>query len=643
MPLEKRRILVIYGKKKFPRIFKKIKYVEWMQEYDLGDKRSEKNICGIIIILNNRYLKKLKKIFTTYPDIPKYGVITPRLKKLKPLLLRMGFNGIEELPLDTQKVERVVTACIWGERYRGDTSFNIFIREMLAHAINTRNENAVIKRIAEGMLQIFKADRVSIMLLDHNTDTLTIKSAVGIPDRIWRVGKRKLGEKIAGWVAKNNLPLLLQNGLITDERFRHIKGNPEIKSSIVVPLTFADDTVGVINITRLKGDEFKERDRKMAAIYSSFIAILMHHLKELDRIELLNKAMNHTDEGIVVIDREGKILMFNRGAERILGFYFDEVANKYLLEAVNLQIDKNDLERIIRGSAITNLQINYTGADDIQRILLLSASPVTAPDRTRSGAIIVLRELTDFVQLYREKIRVEKLHELTVWIDEISHRMNNPLSVIMGNIYLINDSIKALSEIKEKPDAIKYYKRFFGELKKMLSEINDASERITLFIKTMRNFGIDEEVHWERCFFADLVDRAIDIAEVENIHNIKIVKRYTYNPIILCVRDKLISTLVILIKNAIVQSIGKEKIEITVRKNYDGALFEMNCPWSGEKNIRKQKEEPMSALYSVLDIPGGFQKGYGLVSFVVNMHHGKIGFESEEEYLSVKLTLPEHK
>ncbi len=644
MPFEKCRILLISRKGKLPGIFKKIKYVEWIQKYDLTDNKRERNICGIIIILDSKSLKKLKKIFATYPNIPKYGIIPRNLKGLKPSLLRMGFSGIEELPIEIEKVKRMVTSLIWGERYRGDTVFNIFIREMLAHAVNTRSEKAVINRITESILHIFRADRVSIMHLDPNTNSLTIKSAVGIPGRVFKSGRKKLGEKIAGWVAQKNLPILLQDGLIRDERFMDIKGNPNIKSSIIVPLTFADATVGVINITRFKGDKFTEEDRDRAALYSSFIAMLMHQLKELDRIELLNRAVNNAREGIVIIDREGRILMLSRGAESMLGIHLNEVIDKYFHEAVNLQIDKYEMERIIRGGSITNLQINYTGPDDIQRILLLSASPVIAPDRRRSGAIIILRELTDFVELYRDKLKVEKLHELTRWIDEISHRMNNPLSVIMGNIHLINDSMKVLPEIKDKVEVSRYYERLFPELKKMLSEINDASERLNLFIKTMRNFEIEEEIHWERCFFADLVDRAVDIAEIENIHNIKIVKRYAYNPIILCVRDKLISALVILIKNAIAQSRGKEKIEIILKKSHEGVLFEMDCACLEQVYTGKQKEEPMSAFYSMLDIPAGFQKGYGLVSFVVNLHHGRIGFElKDEKKLSVKLTLPEHK
>lgn len=641
MTVKKPRILIIDNRKKIQSIVKRIKYIEWIQKNNLDD-RVEKNILGTIIVLNTtNYIKNLKRIVSSYPDIPIYGIIPPRLRKLKPLFLRNGLSGVEELPVDKNTLEGIITSLLWGVSNR-EKLFNIFLRELLAHALNTRNEKVVIKKLADGMLRIFKADRVSVMLLDHSSKTLTMKSAVGIPDRVIKYGRRKLGEKIAGWIAQKNLPVLLQNGLIADERFRDIKGNPKIKSSIIVPLTFANKTIGVINITRLRGDKFKEEDKDRAVLYSSFVAMLMNQLQELERIELLNTAINQTNEGIIIIDNETRILMLNRGAERMLGVHLYDVVNKNLLEAVDLHIHRGTLERVITGNKISNFQINYTGADNEQRALLLSAYSVTAPDRTRVGAIIILRELTDFVELQREKLNVDKLHELTMWIDEISHHMNNPLSVIMGNIHLINKNIKTLPEIKNQPDAVKYYDRLLSEIKKMLSEINDASERINVFIKALKNFQIDDEINWERCFLTDLVDRAIDIAEIENLNNVKITKRYIYNPIILCVRDKLISVLVTLIKDAIVQSISGDKINITLREGNEGALFEMNCAFRYEKNNRNQKEGPLDTFYSTLDIPRGFQKGYGLISSVVNMHHGKVGFELEEKKLTIKLELPEH-
>lgn len=643
MLLEKPKILVINSEKKVPSILKRIKYIEWIYNHSFDKKK--KKILGIIIILNNKkYLKNLKKIFTSYPDVPKYGIISSRLKKLKPSLLKMGLSGVEELPFDIEKLERIVTSIIWKTGPGGEKSFNIFIREMLALALNMRNREVVINKAIESMLRIFKADRVSMMEIDQRTNTLTIKSAVGLPERVLRTTRKKLGEKIAGWVAEKNVALLLQNGIAEDDRFKDIKGNPQVKSSIIVPLSFANKTLGVINITRFRGDEFSAEERDKAKIYSAFISILMYQLQELEQIDILKRAVDQTQEGIIVIDKESRVLMLSRGAEKMLGVSFVEVADRYLLDVVNLNIQKNVLERVIRGTSISSVQINYTGKDKKEKVLLLSAYSFNAPDRTRFGAIILLKELTNFCELQKEKLNVEKLHELTNWIDEICHQMNNPLSVIMGNVHLINESINTLPEIKDKPEAVKYYDRLLSEVKKMLSEINDASERINVFIKTLKNFQIYNEINWERCFLTDLIDRAIDIAEIENISNVKIVKRYKYNPIILCIRDKLISAFVILIKNAIDQSKKGGKINITLRKAHNELISEIKMLNRSRMKEEKKEEGPMDAFYSTLDIPPGFRKGYGLVLSVINMHHGKVGFELEkEEGLMVKIELPEHR
>ncbi|MBL2179779.1 PAS domain S-box protein, partial [Klebsiella pneumoniae] len=54
--------------------------------------------------------------------------------------------------------------------------------------------------------------------------------------------------------------------------------------------------------------------------------------------------LNSTHDGMIVIDREGQVRLFNKSAERIIGYKKEEAIGKYILEV----IPTSKLLRIIR-------------------------------------------------------------------------------------------------------------------------------------------------------------------------------------------------------------------------------------------------------------------------------------------------------
>jgi len=625
----KPRILVIKRRINIEPLLKQFKYVEWLKEVEEKD-----SIDGIICVLKTKKcINHMCNITSRFPEVPKYGVISPQLRKLKPMLLRREFVGLEELPLTRDKIGYIVTSLLWGKRGI-DKPFDSFLREILGLALNTRNEALVLKRIAEGLLKIFSADRVTIMLLGQDSQVLTIRSAVGIPENLLKSGRKRWGEKIAGWVAEKNIPVILQNGLKGDERFNDVKGNRNIKSAMIIPIRFLSNSYGVINFTRFSGEEFSIKERDRACLYGSFIAMIIYYLKELERLEMFNQAIDNSSEGVIILDKTSRILMFSKGAERILGKRADEVMHKSIHEVLN--VAPGSMDKIIKMSVKTNMQINYKDSDGMMKVLLISASPVLSNLKAEIGAMVIVRDLTEFIEVQRDKLNVDKINEINKWLEEISHEMNNPLSVILGNIHIVKDVLKDM-EARDQDGVV--YKRFFGEFKRMMDEINSAGERMAIFVRTLRNFNIDREIDIERAFLRDLIDRAIDIVSVENLRNIKVSRHYYSNPVIRCVRDKFIVLLVTILRDLMDCTKEGERIHITLREENGRVFVEVKT-----KNITQgvvdKKKGPLESFYSTLNIPECLQKNYGLIASLVELNSGRIEFEFQDNNeLKVRLEL----
>lgn len=119
----------------------------------------------------------------------------------------------------------------------------------------------------------------SIMLRDDITAELTIKSAKGLSDEVVKRTRIKLGDQVAGWVANEGKPVLLED-IESDRRFkRRSISQYNTKSLLSVPLKIDDRVIGVLNLNNKKTAEpFTKKDLNIALILSERISYFLEKL-----------------------------------------------------------------------------------------------------------------------------------------------------------------------------------------------------------------------------------------------------------------------------------------------------------------------------------------------------------------------------
>jgi response regulator RpfG family c-di-GMP phosphodiesterase/signal transduction histidine kinase len=124
----------------------------------------------------------------------------------------------------------------------------------------------------------------SIMLADEMTGDLTIRSAKGIEENVIQRTRIRVGERIAGWVAQEGKPLLIED-IEKDERFPQRVGNEfyNSKSLLSLPLKIDDRTIGVLNLNNKKStSRFDKRDLTMISMVGERISHLVETLRHKD-------------------------------------------------------------------------------------------------------------------------------------------------------------------------------------------------------------------------------------------------------------------------------------------------------------------------------------------------------------------------
>src|SRR6185295_12991985 len=124
--------------------------------------------------------------------------------------------------------------------------------------------NHLTRLTVEMIAEVMNARTASFMLVDEERSELYIRAARGLREEVVCGTRVKIGDSIAGWVAKHGQPLLVTN-IEEDPRFGRPNGHQyETKSLLSVPVKMDGRVVGVININnKISCTPFTEDDRAL--------------------------------------------------------------------------------------------------------------------------------------------------------------------------------------------------------------------------------------------------------------------------------------------------------------------------------------------------------------------------------------------
>jgi signal transduction histidine kinase/HD-GYP domain-containing protein (c-di-GMP phosphodiesterase class II) len=131
----------------------------------------------------------------------------------------------------------------------------------------------------EMISEVMNARTASLMLVDEQAEELYIRAARGLRENVVSDTRIKVGESVAGWVAKHGQPLLVTN-IEEDPRFGRPSLNQyETKSLLSVPVKVDGRVVGVININnKISCTPFTDDDRALLTSLSERVALAWKHV-----------------------------------------------------------------------------------------------------------------------------------------------------------------------------------------------------------------------------------------------------------------------------------------------------------------------------------------------------------------------------
>ncbi len=151
---------------------------------------------------------------------------------------------------------------------------------------STLDVKALLDLVVHFAIGVVHGDVASIMLLDEEKEELIIKASIGLTESVVKKTRVKVGESIAGWVAKTGEALWISD-VSKDERFKDLKPREKLAAAICVPLIVKEKILGVLSVGSYYPQRFLESDLRMISTLAGQAAVAVNNAQLFSRLEEL--------------------------------------------------------------------------------------------------------------------------------------------------------------------------------------------------------------------------------------------------------------------------------------------------------------------------------------------------------------------
>ncbi len=190
----------------------------------------------------------------------------------------------------------------------------------------------VLSFVMDAIIRLTKAERAILLLTDEETGQLKVHVARNMDrETIEKSASFEISRSIVKSVADSGEPVVTMNAQ-SDPRFAAQESiiSYNLRSILCVPLKIKDNIIGVIYAdNRVASGLFVDADRDLLAAFANQAAVAIDNARLFretrQQKELLDNVFASIASGVMTVDPDDQIALYNHAAEQILGVPADSV------------------------------------------------------------------------------------------------------------------------------------------------------------------------------------------------------------------------------------------------------------------------------------------------------------------------------
>ena len=307
---------------------------------------------------------------------------------------------------------------------------------------------SIMDHTARLVTQTLGVEFCQIRELSADGSALVLKAGVGWkPGTIGHALPSSPLDSQAGYTLLSNEPVVADD-LRTESRFRAASflAEHDVVSGVTVLVRGRDKPLAVLGVHSARQRAFTRSDINFVQAVANVLTSAIERKADeqaLRKSEATARAFLETaGEGIIVVNRQGQIVLVNARTESIFGYRRPELIGEtlelLLPESVRAAHTKH------RTSYFAEPRVRRMGRDLVlagrrkdgtEFPVEISLSYVETPDGLQAMAFVT--DITERVELQRATRQTEKLAALGTLAAGIAHEINNPLGIISSRIEVV--------------------------------------------------------------------------------------------------------------------------------------------------------------------------------------------------------------
>lgn len=181
-----------------------------------------------------------------------------------------------------------------------------------------------------------------------------------------------------------------------------------------------------------------------------------------------------SNDAVFIVDPNGNLLETNAAAAKMLGYTPDEMANVLIWEIVVPEAHSkmaNVIERLVDGEKIPIYERNFRKKDGMEFPVEINVALIRDDAGNPLHIQSIARDVSERKHSQKQELmfalEVQKTQLLTKLIDDFSHDLRTPLSIIKTNLYLLDK----LKEPEQQIEKLKVIELQVNHLEKVFQDI----------------------------------------------------------------------------------------------------------------------------------------------------------------------------